>query len=131
MRVLLPMTADLFHVGHVNAIRQCSETGDVVVGLLTDSLVAEYKGQEPIIPYEQRKKMLEIFPLVEKVVPIDKLDYSKIIKEEKIDMVASGDGFEDEEFNSIKKTGCEILMIRYTHGQSTTNIKKKLWNMKK
>jgi glycerol-3-phosphate cytidylyltransferase len=38
-------TFDLFHSGHVNLLRRCSEIGTVVVSLNTDEFIEKYKGK--------------------------------------------------------------------------------------
>lgn len=120
-KVYIPMSADLFHVGHLRAIQQCAEKGKVYVGLLTDRLMREYKG-EPIIPFEQRKEILEALPEVHRVIEQDSLTPNL----EGMTYLASGDGFEKEEKKNLGK--CKLLKIKYFKGQSTTKIKEKIAN---
>jgi len=126
MIVYLPMTADLFHIGHLRAIRQCYKKGKVVVGLLSDELIRKYK-REPIIPFSQRKEILNAFLNVSKVVKQNSL----IPNLKGIDYLASGDGFEKEELEAMKKYRVKPLKIRYCKSQSTTKIKEKLWKSMK
>ena len=43
------MVADLFHYGHVNFLKQCSELGDcLIVGIHSDKDVESYK-RKPIL----------------------------------------------------------------------------------
>jgi glycerol-3-phosphate cytidylyltransferase len=63
-------TFDLFHRGHVNFLRQCKEIGDhVTVSLNTDEFIYRYKGEYPIISYEERKEVLLSCRYVDKVIP--------------------------------------------------------------
>ena len=41
--VYVPMAVDLIHKGHINIIKIASSYGKVIVGLLTDEAVANYK----------------------------------------------------------------------------------------
>jgi glycerol-3-phosphate cytidylyltransferase len=59
---------DLFHVGHLEAIRQCAALGDrVVVGVTGDSDAAGYK-RPPIIPEADRAALIAAVKGVDKVV---------------------------------------------------------------
>ena len=112
------MTADLFHIGHLKAIEQCAKRGKVVIGLLD---CPDYK--KTIIPYEERKEILETLPEVYKVVRQDSLDFSENLKELKPDCVASGDGFEKEELAAMEGYGCYEFNLLYYERQNTTKIK--------
>jgi len=125
------MTGDLFHVGHLRTIRKCQEYGKVIVGLLTDKALAGYK--EAIIPFEQRKEIIEAVKV--KVVPQNSLNcYDNLIKY-KIHLVASGDGFEPEELDAIKRANCKPINIQLNGEQkgqklfSTKQIKQKIYDV--
>ena len=62
-------TFDLFHAGHVDLLRRCSELGSVVVALNTDEFVNLYKGKPPINTYEEREDMLLGCKYVSEVIP--------------------------------------------------------------
>ncbi|MDR1975215.1 MAG: adenylyltransferase/cytidyltransferase family protein [Bacteroidales bacterium] len=63
------MTADIVHPGLINIICEATKYGDVLVGLLTDTAVAEHK-RLPHTSYEQRKKVIENIKGVTNVVQI-------------------------------------------------------------
>ena len=126
MKVYLPMTADLFHIGHLRAIRQCVKYGDVYIGLLTDRVLKDYKGK-PIIPFWQRKEILEALPEVKKVIKQDSLNPIKYLKG--MDYIASGDGWEEEELRAIKKLKVKPLNINYCKEQSTTQVKTAIYRL--
>lgn len=52
------MSADLIHVGHLNIINIAAKYGRVVVGLLTDRVIASYK-RVPIMEYKDRYKIIQ------------------------------------------------------------------------
>jgi len=118
------MSADLFHIGHLKAIRQCAKKGQVVIGLLTDEAIKKYKKRNPIIPFKQRKEILEALPEVYQVIKQNSIKPNL----NGMNCLASGDGFEDEEIDEMIKYQCSPVEISYCKEQSTTKILKKIKN---
>ena len=130
--IYLPASCALFHIGHLRAIRQCAKHGHgrVIIGLLSDEVIRSYKG-EPIIPFKERKEILMAIPEVYKVVKQNTLKPKLTGLKCHIDYVASGDGFEKEELEQMKKYGAKPLKIKYCKSQSSTKIKEKIWKSMK
>jgi len=116
------MTADLLHIGHLKALQQCAQRGRVIVGLLSDECIKKYKGKPPIIPFEERRALLEC------LAPVDEVRRQNTLKPDLtgINYLASGDGFEPEEEQAAKEANCILANISYYQGQSTTLIKQKV-----
>ena len=55
--VYIGLTADTIHHGHINLIERGRDFGEIIVGLLTDKAVSDYK-RIPLLNFEQRKKIL-------------------------------------------------------------------------
>lgn len=67
-------TFDVLHVGHIDLLNWCRDLagsdGKVVVALNTDEFIHRYKGQLPVMTYEQRRDaLLAIRGLVDEVIP--------------------------------------------------------------
>ena len=45
--VYIGLTADTIHHGHINLIENARKYGEIIIGLLTDKAVAEYKRLPP------------------------------------------------------------------------------------
>ena len=89
------MTADLFHIGHLRAIRQAKQKcKHLTVGLLD---VPEYKST--VIPYSEREEILLAIPEVDQVVRQDSLKMNL----NGYDIVFSEGNWEAEELESIEK----------------------------
>ena len=89
-KVYIGLSGDTVHHGHINLIEKAREYGKIMVGLLTDSAVANHK-RLPILNYEQRKKIIENIQGVSEVVPQNDWDYSINIKKYKPDFMVHGD----------------------------------------
>lgn len=127
---------DLFHVGHVNLLRHCKKIADVVIVCLnTDEWVKKYKGDYPIIPYEQRKDVLLSCKYVDRVVVnIGDGDAKPSILEVNPDFMVVGDDWARKDIYTqlqitqewLDEHNITLLYVPYTKGISTTEIKQKL-----
>ena len=60
---------DVLHVGHLAALKEAKELGDVlVVVVATDITVEMLKGRKPILPEEDRRELVEGFKPVDKAI---------------------------------------------------------------
>ena len=74
VRVFTSGSFDLFHIGHLNILEKSALLGDeLIVGVSTDELIQHYKGMPPIIPFEQRMRIVSSIKCVTKVVKQVKL----------------------------------------------------------
>ena len=117
---------DLFHVGHLNLVRKAKEQCDyLIVGILTDEVVSEIKHIVPVIPFEQRKEIMEAIRYVDLVIPEESWEQKvSDIKEFKIDTFVMGNDWEGK-FDFLKDY-CEVVYLPRTPEISTTQIKQDL-----
>lgn len=131
VRVFTSGSFDLFHVGHLNILEKSANLGDeLIVGVSTDELIEEYKGMKPIIPFEQRLRIVSAIGCVTKVVKQVKLTEIAQLQRENIDIVTIGDDWKEKYLEGLdwmeKQPGKEVVYFPYTPGISTTSIKKKI-----
>ena len=88
--VYVPLAADILHEGHLNILKIASGYGKVIVGLLTDAAIIQYKNL-PFFDYDQRFKIVSNLKLVDKVVPQNSWDYKEILNSIKPDFFVHGD----------------------------------------
>jgi glycerol-3-phosphate cytidylyltransferase len=129
-------TFDLFHRGHVNFLRQCKEIGDyVIVSLNTDEFIYRYKGEYPVISYEDRKEVLLSCKYVDKVIPNSEGEDSKpAILEVNPKFIVIGSDWAKKDYYKqmnftqewLDENDYMLIYIPYTDNVSTTLIKKKL-----
>lgn len=119
---------DLFHVGHLNLLEKSRTYGThLIVGVSTDELIENYKGVKPVIPYQERKRIIESLRCVDKVIEQTILTDIAQLKEYNIDIVTIGDDWEDKYLAGLewmKQNQKQVIYLPYTKGVSTTSIKK-------
>lgn len=127
----IPMTGDLPHIGHVRALTQASRLCyHLILGLLSDEAIKKYKGELPIIPYNQRYEMFQAIGIADEIVKQDDIFPSGRVLE-RVDVMFSGDGFEREERKAMNEYGVIATDIDYCDEQSTTNIKKNVYEQER
>jgi glycerol-3-phosphate cytidylyltransferase len=120
---------DLFHIGHVNMLRNASALCDkLIVGVSTDELVA-YKGKSPVIPFEERMAVVRSVSYVDVVIPQESMDKFILWEKLKYDVMFVGDDwFASEKWKALDskftKVGVNIVYFPYTKGTSSTLINK-------
>lgn len=123
---------DMFHVGHLNILKRAKEQCDyLIVGVSTDELCESYKHKKPIIPFEERKAIIESIRYVDQVVP--QLNRDKFAAWEKyhFDKMFVGDDWKNSPlFNELEQkfasVGVKIVFFPYTKGTSSTILREKL-----
>ena len=126
------MTADLFHFGHVNFLKQASEIGDyLIVGIHSDETVQNYK-RSPIMTMEERISVVASCRYVDEVIPdVPLIVDLEWIKKHNIHVVVHGDDFSEDLLQLCYKVPIEMGIfekVPYTPGISTTDIIKRLKN---
>ncbi len=124
------MTADLFHYGHVNFLKNASLLGDqLIVGIHSDKVVEEYK-RAPIMTMNERIAVVAAVKYVDEVIPdAPLLIDEKWIKKHDIDMIVHGDDWEISKLQNIYKIPIEMGIFKtipHTPSISTTDIIKRL-----
>lgn len=122
---------DLFHIGHLNILERSKALGDkLIVGVSTDELIEEYKGMTPVIPFEERARIVGSIKCVDKVVKQTVLTEIRQLQEFQIEIVTIGDDWKDKYLAGLEwiksQPGKEVVYFDYTLGVSTSSIKKKI-----
>lgn len=126
---------DLFHIGHLNLLEACKAQCDIlIVGMCDDNYVRVVKNKEPIIPENDRLRILNAIKCVDRAEIVDIVttnDKMLAWKKFKFDVLFSGDDWKGSERylkteEQFKKIGVAIEYLPYTKGVSTSEIKEKL-----
>ena len=129
MTVYTVGTFDLLHIGHLDLLEYCKTLGDkFVVGVASDEVVASYKRNKPIIPLDQRMRMLKALNCVDDVVSYDELEYVTQCKAVDADIFVIGEDWGNKPHNIavekyLKSKGAKIIQVSYNPQTSSTKIK--------
>ncbi len=117
---------DLFHIGHLNILRRAKEQCDyLIVGVSTDELVATYKHKHPVVPFEERKAIVEAIRYVDEVVPQLSMDKFEAWKNLHYNALFHGDDWKNSDMynkyiEEFKDTGVDFVFLPHTAGTSST-----------
>ncbi len=127
---------DLFHVGHVNLLRNAKGMCDkLVVGVTTDELVS-YKNKKSVISFEERMEVVRSCRYVDAVIPQEDMDKFTQWQKVKFDVMFVGDDwFKTDKWQAIdqqfKDEGVRVVYFPYTKGTSSTLINNVLLDLRK
>ena len=122
---------DLFHIGHLNLLKNAKAMCDkLVVGVTTDDLVT-YKGKKAMIPFEDRIEIVRSIKYVDAAVPQSDMDKLTMCKKLGAQILFVGDDwYGTEKWKNYEKefeeAGVRIVYFPYTKGVSSTLISKTL-----
>ena len=126
---------DLFHVGHLNMIETAKKNCEyLIVGVHSDEVVHQYKHRYPIIPEEERARIVGAVKGVDRVVINEVRDKLTLLERYHFDVVFIGDDWKGtERWNNFEKIlgeqNVDVIYVPYTKGISTTDIRKKILDM--
>lgn len=124
---------DLLHIGHLNILKRAKRLGDkLIVGVASDEITAIHKGRIPVIPLEQRMRIVEAIRCVDVTIPYFDLDFTNALGGLDIDILVVGEDWGDlKEHSRIKeymrKKG-RIIVMPYTKDISSAEIRKRFFN---
>jgi glycerol-3-phosphate cytidylyltransferase len=123
---------DMFHIGHLNVIRQAESCCDrLVVGVSTDELVMQTKGKFPVIPFDERVEIVAAIRGVDDVVAQTTLDKVVAWEQVRYDRLFVGDDHRGQPSwlryeAELRPRGVEIVYFPYTRNTSSTILRERL-----
>lgn len=122
--VYMCFSTDILHSGHIAIIKKAKSLGRLIVGVLSDEAVISYK-RFPLLPYSERKTMLENIAGVSEVIEQKSLSYIENILRLRPDYVVHGDdwkeGFQktvrDETIAVLNSYGGKLIEFPYTQDE--------------
>ena len=119
-RILVDMTADIIHHGHIRLLKKASSYGKVIIALTKDAEVKKFKNKKTILNYNQRKEILISIKYVSEVIPSKWIIDDYYLKKNKIDFLIHG----NDNSNLVSKD--KIKIFKRTKKISSSQIIKKI-----
>ncbi len=118
---------DILHAGHISYLEEARARGQaLVVGVNTDKSVRGLKGESrPIIPCEQRMRLLAALQCVDYVVSFDEETPAHLISELMPDVLVKGADYEVHQIvgaDVVQAAGGRVERIQFVEGLSTSDI---------
>ena len=131
--VYVPLAVDLLHSAHISILKKAKKFGDVIVGLMTDKAISEYK-QLPVLDYNERFEILSGIKFIDKIVEQNNWDYTENIKKYKPDFFIHGDDWKSgiqknqrkKVIQILKKLNSKLIEIPFSKNISSSEIKNKI-----
>ena len=142
-RLFVPGVFDVFHIGHLNYLKNAAQHGDyIIVGVQEDRSVFKSKGVKPVIPLAERMCILESLRFVDEVISYTSVFQGPLFEGLGIDVFAVGEEYgQDDRYPDQKRTlaycaeqGIEVARVQRTLGVSSTNIRgrlKEFWDSRR
>ena len=118
---------DLFHIGHLNLLKNAKGMCDrLIVGVTVDNLVT-YKGKTAMIPFEDRIEIVRSIKYVDAAVPQYDMDKLTACKKLGASILFVGDNwYGSDKWHEYERVftqeGIKIIYFPYTRGVSSTKI---------
>lgn len=123
---------DLFHVGHLeyllNAKSYCEK---LIVGVNDDAIVWEYKKRKPVIPCQDRMKIVSALKCVDDVIKVSIRDEVNAHSKIHFDVLFMSEAWKEDYFykdieEKMANMGADVIWLPYKKGISTSIIRKKI-----
>lgn len=127
---------DLFHIGHLNLLKNAKGLCDkLIVGVTVDELVS-YKHKKAVIPFEDRIEIVRSIKYVDAAIPQENLDKFEMWQKIRFDILFVGDDwYKSERWEELEKkfneVNVRVVYFPYTKGVSSTIISHALQELRK
>jgi glycerol-3-phosphate cytidylyltransferase len=130
-----PGAFDLFHIGHLNLLREAKSRCDfLIAGVVADDVLVAHKGIRPVIPLSERLEIVRNIRCVDAALPAMTNDKLTIWRELRFDILFKGDDWSGtEKGNRLERdfaaVGVEIVYFPYTKATSSSALRRALQNI--
>jgi len=130
-----PGAYDMFHVGHLNILRQAKQHCDhLIAGVVSDEMCLLAKGKRPVVPLAERMEIVSHISYVDEVVAEVVPDKVETWKSVGFDVIFKGDDWRgtakgDKLERDFEALGVQVVYFPYTIHTSSTLLRKALDTM--
>ena len=127
--VYMCFSTDIIHSGHISIIRKAEKLGKLIIGVLSDEAIASFR-HFPILPFAERKSLMESIAGVYRVVDQQELSYAANLRRIKPTYVVHGDdwreGFQkpirEEVIRVLAEYGGQLVEFPYSRDQKYIDL---------
>ncbi|SDJ98267.1 MULTISPECIES: adenylyltransferase/cytidyltransferase family protein [Bradyrhizobium] len=131
----VPGAFDLFHIGHLNILRQAKENCDyLIAGVVADDVLIRHKGVTPVIPLLERLEIVRNVRYVNMAHAAMTNDKIEIWKELRFNLLFKGDDWRGTENGNrlerdFARVGVDVIYFHYTQATSSSALRRTLQNI--
>jgi glycerol-3-phosphate cytidylyltransferase len=125
----VPGVFDMFHVGHLNILRNARLACDrLVAGVVSDDRAAAVKGKTPVVPVTERLEIVRSIKYVDDAVVEDVEEKLEMWRRLRFDVIIKGDDWRgtakgDKLERDFASVGVEVVYLPYTVHTSSTMLR--------
>lgn len=120
---------DLLHEGHLNILKNSKRLGDIlIVGVVSDEGTKAYKNKLPVFNEKQRLAYIRAMKWVDFAMIQATTDPTPVLEIVRPHIMTHGSDWKSlkEGHESLARLGIEFVLLPYTEGISSTDLRKKL-----
>jgi glycerol-3-phosphate cytidylyltransferase len=127
-----PGIYDLFHIGHLNLLRNARSTCDhLIAGVVTDEMALRAKGIQPVVPLAERLEIVQSIRYVDEAVAEDLPHKLEVWEQLRFNVIIKGDDWKgtdrgDKLEADFATVGVEVAYVPYTTHTSSTMLRRVL-----
>jgi glycerol-3-phosphate cytidylyltransferase len=127
-----PGVYDMFHVGHLNILKNARLGCDyLVAGVVSDEMAEWAKGKKPVIPLAERLEIVRNIRFVDEAVEEDVTSKLEMWERLRFDVIIKGDDWRGTEKGAklerdFEPLGVEVFYLPYTVHTSSTMLRQAL-----
>ena len=124
-----PGAYDMFHVGHLNILRQAKQHCDhLIAGGVSDEMCLLTKGKLPVVPLAERMEIVSHISFVDEVVAEVVPDKVETWRSVPFDVLFKGDDWQgtpkgERLEQQMSEVGARVVYLPYTPSTSSTMLR--------
>ncbi len=128
----VPGVFDLFHIGHLNVLKNSRQFCDyLIAGVVSDEVAQRNKGMVPIVPLAERVAIVAGIRYVDEAVVEDVPHKLEMWERLRFDVIVKGDDWKgtdrgDKLEHDFAAVGVEVAYVPYTTQTSSTLLRRVL-----
>jgi glycerol-3-phosphate cytidylyltransferase len=130
-----PGAFDLFHIGHLNLLRQAKERCEfLIAGVAADEVLIEHKKVTPVIPLAERLEIVRNVRFVDMAHAALTNDKTEVWQELRFNVLFKGNDWQGTEKGirlerDFAALGVEVVYFPYTQATSSSSLRRTLQNI--